>query len=98
MLCCALQFSETAGLSYARFINRSFPHPGSAWPAAPGEPLPEALAKLDPLLIENVCSEVMDSGGQLGECCRPCPGPGAHLNSPIRPRAAEDTSLLRNFL
>lgn len=34
--------------------------------ADPGEPLPEALAKLDPLLIENVCSEVMDSGGQLG--------------------------------
>ncbi|KAL4434129.1 hypothetical protein ABPG75_000570 [Micractinium tetrahymenae] len=31
----------------------------------PGEPLPEPLAKLDPLLIENVCNEVMDSGGQL---------------------------------
>ena len=36
-------------------------------PAAPGEPLPEALAKLDPQLIENVCNDVMDSGGQLGE-------------------------------
>ena len=34
---------------------------------APGEALPEALAKLDPALVENVCSEVMDSGGQLGE-------------------------------
>ncbi|KAI3438833.1 hypothetical protein D9Q98_001250 [Chlorella vulgaris] len=31
----------------------------------PGDALPEPLAKLDPLLIENVCSEVMDSGGQL---------------------------------
>lgn len=46
----------------------------SACAAAPGEPLPEALAKLDPVLIENVCSEVMDSGGKLGER-RQRPGP-----------------------
>lgn len=49
------------------------PHPTPPYPTHPtpptdpSEPLPEPLAKLDPQLIENVCSEVMDSGGQLGE-------------------------------
>lgn len=56
-----------------------------AWPvppklqltAAPGELLPEALGKLDPQLIENVCNDVMDSGGQLGELfCRAFVGGG----------------------
>lgn len=45
-------------------------HPSNYPPAAPGEPLPEALSKLDPQLIENVCNDVMDSGGQLGERIR----------------------------
>ena len=32
---------------------------------SPGEPLPEELAKLDANLIEQVCNEVIDSGGEV---------------------------------
>lgn len=48
------------------FATRWLSHHRLNCTAEPGEPLPEPLAKLDPLLIENVCNEVMDSGGQLG--------------------------------
>lgn len=32
---------------------------------SPGDPLPDELAKLDPMMIEQVCNEVIDSGASI---------------------------------